>query len=139
MRDRCRIPAAELVGKTAVDGAEGGEECGFVARGGGDGEAEGAGGTDGFLDEVGEGPAAADVGYVCGGGGGDGGYVVDEVGDRDVGVCCAWREGEQDCEEGVLEEDGLPEFATLLLLESCGVGTDDVGVAMQAHGVGLAD
>ena len=66
VRDGGRVPAAELVGEAAVDGAEGGEESGFVARGGGDGEAEGAGGTDGFLDEVGERPAAADVGYVCG-------------------------------------------------------------------------
>lgn len=81
MRNGRRVPAAELVGEAAVDGTEGGEEGGFVARGRGDGEAEGARGADGFLDEVGEGPAAADVGDVGGGGGGDGGGVVDEVGD----------------------------------------------------------
>lgn len=81
VRNGRRVPAAKLIGEAAIDGAEGGEEGGFVARGGGDGEAEGAGRADGFLDEVGERPAAADVGYVCGGGGGDGGGVVDEVGD----------------------------------------------------------
>lgn len=81
MRDGRRVPATELVGEAAIDGAERGEECGFVARGGRDGEAEGAGGANGFLDEVGERPAPADIGYVCGRGRGDGGGVVDEVGD----------------------------------------------------------
>lgn len=52
---------------------------------------------------------------------------------------CAGREGKEDRQEGVLEEDGLPEFSALLLFEGCGVGANDVGVAVQAHGVGLAN
>ena len=48
-------------------------------------------------------------------------------------------EGEEHSEEGVLEEDGLPEFAPLLLVEEGGVWDYDVGVAVEAHGVGLAD
>lgn len=97
------VPAAELVGETAVHGAEGGEEGGFLAGRRGDRETEGARGADGLLDEVGERPAAADVGGVGGRGAGDGRSVVNEVSDGDVGVGCAWGEGEEDCEEGVLE------------------------------------
>lgn len=74
------------------------------------------------MDEVGEGPGAADVGDVCRVRGGDGGAVVDEVFDADVGVGCGWGEGEEDCEEGVLQEDGLPEFTALLLFKDGGVG-----------------
>lgn len=33
----------------------------------------------------------------------------------------------------------MPEFAPHLLVEDGGVGADDVGVAVEAHGVGLAD
>lgn len=42
----------------------------------------------------------------------------------------AGGEGEEDGEEGVLEEDGLPEFAALLLFKGCGVRAYDVGVAV---------
>ena len=48
-------------------------------------------------------------------------------------------EGEEHGEEGILQEDGLPEFAPLLLVEEGGVWYYDVGVAVEAYGVGLAD
>lgn len=52
---------------------------------------------------------------------------------------CGWGEGEEDGEEGVLEEDGLPEFATDLLFEDAGIGTNDVRISMEAHGIGLTN
>lgn len=57
---------AEYVGEGTVDGAVVGEEFCFLAGCRGDGEVEGAGGADCFLDEVGEGPAAADIRRICG-------------------------------------------------------------------------
>lgn len=33
----------------------------------------------------------------------------------------------------------MPQFAPLLLFEESGVGDDNVGVPVEAHGVGLAD
>lgn len=50
-----------------------------------------------------------------------------------------WGKGEENGEEGVLEEDGLPEFTTELFVEDGGVGADDVGIAVEAHGVCLSD
>lgn len=67
-----------------------------MAGGGADGHVEGARGADGFLDEVGEGPGAADIGRVGGVVTGDGGIVFYEVVDADVGVGGAGWEGEED-------------------------------------------
>jgi len=130
-RDQRRpVERAEVVGEAAIYGAEARQKCRFLARRRGDGQTQAARGANAVLHEVRERPAAADVGCVCGGGRGDGGGVVDEVSDADVRVGCAWGEGEEDGEEGVLEEDGLPEFAALLLLEGGGGGAHDVRIAM---------
>lgn len=93
-----------------------------MARRGAERHVERARAADGFLHEVGERPAAADVGRVGGVVRGDGGRVGDEVVDADVCVRGRGGEGEEDGEEGVLEEDGLPDFAALLLFEGGCVG-----------------
>lgn len=66
------------------------------------------------------------------------GGLVEQIVDVDVGVCRVGREAEQDGEEGVLEQDGLPEFAAFIFLKSGGFGFGDVRIAVEAHGVGLA-
>ena len=47
-------------------------------------------------------------------------------------------EFEEHGQEGVLEVDGLPEFASRLLLGGGDVRSDNVGIAVEAHGVGLS-
>lgn len=133
------VPGAEDVREGAEDGAEVGEQLALLARRGGDGQVEGARRADGLLDQVGERPAAADVGRVGRVRVRDGARVVDQVVDVDVGVRGRGRQGEQHREEGVLEEHGLPELAAQLLVEDAGGGADDVRVAVEAHGVRLPD
>lgn len=60
------VPRPKDVGEGAVDGPEVGDELGFVPDCGADGDVERAWGTDGFLDQVGERPGAAQVGDVGG-------------------------------------------------------------------------
>lgn len=112
---------------------------------GADGHVEAAWGANRLLHEVGERPGAADVGGVGGivregavVGGVRLGGLVEQIVDVDVGVCRVRWKAEQDGEEGVLEQHGLPEFAALIFLEGGGFGLGDVGIAVEAHGVGLA-
>lgn len=46
------------------------------------------------------------------------GGVVDHVLYVDIGMGSIWREREQHGEEGILEEDSLPELPPTLLLEA---------------------
>jgi hypothetical protein len=91
LREGFGVPGAENVRKGAVYGAEVGDKFGLVADSGADGDVKGARAADAFLDEVGEGPGAADVGGVGGVVACDGGVVFDEVVDADVRVGCAGR------------------------------------------------
>lgn len=105
-----------------------------MSDGGADGYIQGTGGADGFLDEVGQGPGAAEVGDVGGVVAGVDGdlrhgrsgrvQVGDEVFDFDVGVGGGGGKGEKDGEEGILKEDGLPDFSALLFDEGGGGGDD---------------
>lgn len=159
----------EVSGERGVQGEKVGEELGFVGCGGGEGCGEGAGRADGAGNEGGHVPHGADVAAVgelvrrvdvgdggdvgdahgvddgVGGavGGGPVGEVVVEVVVEgfglNVGEGGGWGEFEEHGQEGVLEEDGLPELPPLLLVAAGTAWSDDVGVAVQAHGVGLAD
>jgi len=63
----------------------------------------------------------------------------DKVLDLDVGVSgCGW-ECEDDGQKGILEQNSLPDFKTLVLLKWSGMRSDDGWVTVETHGVGLAD
>lgn len=137
--DGARVPRAEDVRERAVHGAEVGDELALLPRRGRDRQVQRPRRADRFLHQVRERPAAADVRRVGRVVLGDARAVVYEVLDVDVGVCRAGREREQDGEECVLQEDGLPQLPPHLLVEDACVGADDVGVPVQSHGVRLSD
>ena len=120
------------------------DDAGAVRWVRGDGKREGSRGAEGFLDEVGKGPHAADEADIRsfidrGTVGGVLDLAIGQVFNFDVGVCgCRWK-FEDDGEKGILEEHGLPEFAALLLIERADFRRDNGRVPIEAHGVGLTD
>ena len=52
---------------------------------------------------------------------------------------CARRKGQENSEERVLEQNGLPEFSTLLFIEYTSARTDYIGVAVETHCIGLSN
>lgn len=65
-------------------------------------------------------------------------FFFGKIFDSHIGVRDCWWELDDGAEEGVLHEDCLPDFASLLhLVVGIGVWIDDGRVSVEADGIGL--
>lgn len=133
------VECAKREGQGVVDPLEMSHEAGAFGGVLGDGVVEGARGADCALDDAREGPHAADEGGVRRAGMvGRSIFILGQVLNSHVCVCACRREFDDDAEEGILHENRLPDFPSLLHLLGVGVWFDDGGVPVEAKGVGLS-
>lgn len=132
LRDAVLVPGAEDVGERPIHGAEVGHELGLLPLRRADGQVERPRAAYRLLHQVRQHPRSLNVGRVGRVRVGDVVGVFRKVFYPHVGVRGARRQGQKHGQEGILEQDGLPELPPLLLLEWRGVWRDYQRVSLLA-------
>lgn len=132
LRDAVLVPGAEDVGERPVHGAEVGHELGLLPLRRADGQVERSRATYRLLHQVRQHPRSLDVGRVGRVRVGDVIGVFREVFYPHVGVRGTRGQGQKHGQEGILEQDCLPELPPLLLLKWRGIRRDYQRVSLLA-------